>query len=89
MTARDAAAHAGDAASFSLPDMTLDQLDDDVTALARAYCSTSPVEMYRRAKELLGLSQALLERTQKLLSFRRCWPCFRWSGVMLVGRRQG
>jgi tetratricopeptide (TPR) repeat protein len=64
MTARDAAAHAGDAASFSLPDMTLDQLDDDVTALAHAYGNTSPVEMYRRAKELLGLSQALLERTQ-------------------------
>lgn len=64
MTAREAAAHAGDAASLSLPDMTLDQLDDDVTALARAYSSTSPVEVYLRAKELLGLSQALLERTQ-------------------------
>lgn len=64
MTARDAAAHAGDAASLSVPDMTLDQLDDDVVALARDYNSTEPTEVYRRAKELLGLAQSLLERTQ-------------------------
>lgn len=64
MTARDAAAHAGDAASLSVPDMTLDQLDDDIVDLARAYNRTSPVEVYRRAKELLDVAQSLLERTQ-------------------------
>ncbi|MET8009507.1 hypothetical protein ABZU86_30615 [Streptomyces sp. NPDC005271] len=64
MTARDAAAHAGDAASLSVPDMTLDQLDDDVVALARDYNRTSPIEVYGRAKELLGIAQSLLERTQ-------------------------
>ncbi|MYQ48772.1 hypothetical protein GTW40_27700 [Streptomyces sp. SID4985] len=64
MTARDAAAHAGDAASLSVPDMTLDQLDDDVVALARGYNRTSPVEVYRRSKELLDIAQSMLERTQ-------------------------
>ncbi|MFD4830871.1 hypothetical protein ACFWPV_13610 [Streptomyces uncialis] len=64
MTARDAAAHAGEAASLSLPDMTLDQLDDDVMALAQSYGRTSPVELYVRAKDLLGVAQAFLERTQ-------------------------
>ncbi|MYR56857.1 hypothetical protein GTY54_11655 [Streptomyces sp. SID625] len=64
MTARDAASHAGDAASLSVPDMTLDQLADDIVALARAYNRTSPGEVYRRAKELLGVAQSLLERTQ-------------------------
>lgn len=64
MTARDAAAHAGNAASLSVPDMTLDQLDDDIVALARGYSRTSPVEVFRRAKELLDIAQSMLERTQ-------------------------
>ncbi|MFJ6609098.1 hypothetical protein ACIQPT_02375 [Streptomyces sp. NPDC091289] len=64
MTARDAAAHAGDAASLSVADMTLDQLDDDVVVLARDYARTSPTEVYRRAKELLGIARSVLERTQ-------------------------
>lgn len=64
MTARDAAAHAGDAASQSLPDITLDQLGDDVVALARAYSQTSPIEVYSRAKDLLTVAQGMLERTQ-------------------------
>ncbi|MFF4500353.1 hypothetical protein [Streptomyces sp. NPDC001401] len=64
MTARDAAAHASGAASLSVPDMTLDQLADDVVALARDYSSTSPIQVYGRAKELLGIAQTLLERTE-------------------------
>lgn len=64
MTARDAASHAGDAAALNVSDMTLDQLDDDIVALAQAYNRTSPIEVYRRAKELLGIAQSLLERTQ-------------------------
>lgn len=64
MTARDAAAHAGDAASHSIADMTLEQLHDDVAALARAYNRTSPIEVYIRAKELLATAQSAVERTR-------------------------
>ncbi|WP_239085434.1 hypothetical protein [Streptomyces halstedii] len=64
MTARDAAAHAGDAASLSVADMTLEQLHDDVTALARAYNRTSPTEVYIRAKGLLETARSALDRTQ-------------------------
>ncbi|MEU5839382.1 hypothetical protein ABZ820_37775 [Streptomyces diacarni] len=78
MTARDASAHAGNAASLSVPDMTLDQLDDDVVSLARDYTRTPPVEVYRRAKELLSISQSLLERTQV--------PRQRERGYLAAGR---
>ncbi|MEU3960147.1 hypothetical protein AB0F42_10040 [Streptomyces buecherae] len=64
MTARDAANHAGIAASLSVSDLTLDQLQDDVIALAQTYSCTAPTEVYRRAKDLLGAAQELLERTQ-------------------------
>ncbi|WP_301125997.1 hypothetical protein [Streptomyces cacaoi] len=72
MTARDAATHAGDAAS-NVPDMTLDQLDDDVAALARGYHRTPPFEVYRRAKELLSIAQSLLEKTQVLRQRQRAY----------------
>ncbi|MGW1194420.1 hypothetical protein ACWD4B_00975 [Streptomyces sp. NPDC002536] len=65
MTARDAAAHASDAASLVVPDITLDQLNDDITALARAYSSTSPLDVHRQAKALLLVAQNLLDRTQR------------------------
>ncbi|MEU1307847.1 hypothetical protein ABZ419_02970 [Streptomyces cinnamoneus] len=65
MTARDAAAHASDAAALVVPDITLDQLDDDVIAVARAYTSTAPFEAHRKAKELLLVAQELLDRTQR------------------------
>ncbi|MEV0846941.1 hypothetical protein AB0J21_13875 [Streptomyces sp. NPDC049954] len=64
MTARDAAAHAGEAASLSVPDMTLDQLNDDIVRLAQEYSRTAPLDVYRRAQELLHVAQSLLERTQ-------------------------
>ncbi|MEU8353017.1 hypothetical protein, partial [Streptomyces sp. NPDC048845] len=64
MTARDAAAHAGDAAALSLPEMSLDQLHDDLTSLARTFERTSPAEVYQRAQELLNIAQAMLERTR-------------------------
>lgn len=63
MTARDAAAHAGEAASHTLPEMALDQLCDDVAACARAYSATSPVDLFRRAKELLTVAQTMADRT--------------------------
>ncbi|OON75635.1 hypothetical protein [Streptomyces tsukubensis] len=65
MTARDAAAHAGNAASSHLPDMTLDQLDDDVRRLAVDYETIDPGTAFRRAEELLLDAQDKLERTQR------------------------
>ncbi|MEV0093703.1 hypothetical protein [Streptomyces sp. NPDC050738] len=65
MTARDAAAHAGHAASAHLPEMTLDQVEDDVRALAVAYETTDPVAAFRRAEDLLLDVQDKLERTQR------------------------
>lgn len=85
MTARDAAAHAGSAASLNVPDMTLDQLDDDVAALAQDYGRTSPVEVYRRAKELLGVSQALLERTEVPRQKTRAYLAAGKSAALLAG----
>jgi hypothetical protein len=64
MTAHDAASHAGDAASQTVPDITLDQLDDDVVALAQAYGRTPPAAGFARARALLKVAQALLDRTQ-------------------------
>lgn len=85
MTARDAAAHAGDAASLSIPDMTLDQLDDDVADLAHTYHRTSPVEVYRRAKELLGVAQNLLERTQVPRQRTRAYLAAGQAAALLSG----
>ncbi|MFC4512252.1 hypothetical protein [Streptomyces ehimensis] len=65
MTARDAAAHATDAASLTVPDTTLDQLQDDIARLAREYSNTSPLYVHGKAQELLLIAQNLLERTQK------------------------
>ncbi|MFF8432844.1 hypothetical protein [Streptomyces bacillaris] len=44
--------------------MALDQIHDDVAALARDYNRTSPTEVYRRAKELLEIARSALDRTQ-------------------------
>ncbi|MCQ4210408.1 hypothetical protein [Streptomyces longispororuber] len=65
MTARDAAAHAGNAASAHLPEMTLDQIDDDVRALAVAYETTAPSTAFHAATSLLRDIQEKLERTQR------------------------
>ncbi|MFJ9051345.1 hypothetical protein ACIRPO_16620 [Streptomyces bacillaris] len=44
--------------------MTLDQLHDDVAALADGYNRTSPIKVYRRATELLAVARSVLDRTQ-------------------------
>ncbi|MEH0535779.1 hypothetical protein QBB31_14245 [Streptomyces scabiei] len=64
MTARDAAAHAGAAASQAVPDISMDQLEEDVVTIAQTYGRTPPFEVYRRAKELLAVAQEMLDRTQ-------------------------
>lgn len=65
MTAREAAGHAGEAAARALPDLTLDQAEDDTRALARDYPRTPSGESYRRGLDLLRLAQAMLEQTQR------------------------
>jgi hypothetical protein len=65
MTARDAAEHAGQAAAQTLPDLTIDQVEDDVRALARAYPRTTPLESYQQGRDLLERTQAMLTRTQR------------------------
>lgn len=52
MTARDAADEASAAAAQSVSDTTIDQLRDDVAALATAYVTTPPFDVFRRAKGL-------------------------------------
>ncbi|MFE3761953.1 DNA-binding protein [Streptomyces sp. NPDC059104] len=52
MTARDAADEAGAVAAQSVSDTTVDQLRDDVAALATAYATTPPFDVFRRAKGL-------------------------------------
>src|SRR5262249_47920646 len=64
MTARDAAAHADAAASQAVPDISMDQLEEDVVTVARTYGRTPPLDVYRRAKELLAIAQDALDRTQ-------------------------
>ncbi|WP_206505967.1 hypothetical protein [Streptomyces chrestomyceticus] len=64
MTARDAAAHAEDAASLTVPDITLDRLRDSILDIVRTYTSTSPPEVYHKAKDLLLDTQEKLDRTQ-------------------------
>ncbi|MGP3769749.1 hypothetical protein ACTWJ8_02860 [Streptomyces sp. SDT5-1] len=65
MTARDAAAHAGQAASAHISEMTIDQIEDDVRTLAVAYETTDPVTAFRRTENLLLDIQDKLERTQR------------------------
>ncbi|MGW4897372.1 hypothetical protein ACWEQL_34720 [Kitasatospora sp. NPDC004240] len=66
MTARDARAHAAEAASQLLPDLSLDQLEDDLVRLVRSTSSTPPHMIFMQAKELLGLATVMLDRTQVL-----------------------
>jgi tetratricopeptide (TPR) repeat protein len=83
MTARDAAAHAGHAASAHLPDMTLDQVEDDVQALAVDYETTDPVAAFRRAEDLLLDVQDKLERTQRPRQQERLYLAAGQTGALL------
>ncbi|MFJ5118056.1 hypothetical protein [Kitasatospora sp. NPDC088548] len=64
MNARRAAEHASDAAASNLPDMTIDQVEDDALALARAYHTHPPFAVYGMGNELLATVTAMLDRTQ-------------------------
>lgn len=83
MTARDAATHAGNAASAHLPDMTLDQIDDDVQTLAVDYETTNPVAAFRRAEALLLDVQDKLERTQRPRQQERLYLAAGQAGALL------
>ncbi|GAA4838902.1 hypothetical protein [Kitasatospora terrestris] len=66
MTARDARAHAAEAASQLLPDLSLDQLEDDLVRLVRSTSSRPPHVVFGQGKELLDLAKVMLDRTQVL-----------------------
>ncbi|WP_224274959.1 hypothetical protein [Streptomyces sp. LS1784] len=73
MTARDARAHASDAAAQLLPDLTLDQLEDDLVGLVQDTSTKPPHLVFVSATEVLGVSKALLDRTQVLSQRRRLY----------------
>ncbi|MFF2620123.1 hypothetical protein [Kitasatospora sp. NPDC058046] len=64
MTARDASTHASDAAAQLLPDLTLDQLEDDLVSLVQDTSTKPPHVVFVSAKEVLGVAKVLLDRTQ-------------------------
>lgn len=63
MTAREAQDDAGATAASSVSDLTVDQLRDDVYALARTYSQESPVVVWRQAKILRDQAERHRERT--------------------------
>ena len=85
MTAKEAASHAGDAASQILPDLTLDQIEDDLIRLIRANSATPPHLVYIQGKEILALSRIMLDRTQILSQRRRLYLVAGQSAALLGG----
>ncbi|MFI8432605.1 hypothetical protein ACIGJO_02440 [Streptomyces sp. NPDC079020] len=84
MTARDAASHAGEAASLHLDEMTLDQLHDELVQLTRRYGRTAPDEVYRDATSLLNRAQVLLERTRSPEQHTRLYYAAAQASAMLA-----
>ncbi|MFJ4010305.1 hypothetical protein [Streptomyces sp. NPDC090026] len=65
MNASDASGHAFEAAAQQLPDLSIDQLADDLRGLARSYATTPVSESWRGASRALKSAQAMLDRTQR------------------------
>ncbi|MFG2563343.1 DNA-binding protein [Streptomyces sp. NPDC048496] len=63
MTAREAQDDAGAAAASSVSDLTVDQLRDDLHALARSYSNQSARDVWQRAKELREQAENDRDRT--------------------------
>ncbi|MET8609849.1 DNA-binding protein [Streptomyces misionensis] len=64
MTARDAQNDASATAAASVSDTSLDQLADDVQALAREYASIAPIQAFHRGRELQQQLHDQRDRTQ-------------------------
>ncbi|MGW0670717.1 DNA-binding protein [Streptomyces sp. NPDC002746] len=64
MTARDAQNQAGEAASASISDTVVEQLRDDVHALARKYHTRPPFEILCAARDLREQAEHCRSRTQ-------------------------
>jgi hypothetical protein len=64
MTSRDAAEQAGAIAALVVSDLSVDQLRDDVSALARTYNRLSPFDVYREAKVFRHQAETMRERTR-------------------------
>ncbi|MGW4694886.1 hypothetical protein ACWEO1_21210 [Kitasatospora cineracea] len=85
MTARSARAHATDAAAQLLPDLTIEQLEDDLARLVQAHTNTPPHTIYAQGKEVLALAQELLDRTQKLSQRGRLYLVAGEAAALLGG----
>lgn len=64
MTAREAQHDAGTTAAASISDTSLEQLTDDVGALAREYASTAPIKAFQRGQALQAQLQDQRDRTR-------------------------
>lgn len=64
MTAHDAQNDAGATAAESISDTTVDQLRDDIAALARDYNARPAYDVFREARMLREQAESLRERTQ-------------------------
>lgn len=84
MTAREAASHAGEAASLHLDEMTIDQLEDDLVQLARNYGSTVLSGIYEGARSLLQRAQMLLERTRSPAQHTRLYYAAGQASALLA-----
>lgn len=84
MTAHDAAAHAGDAASHVIPELTLDQIEDDLVQLARAHVTTAPYVAYVQGRQVLQFATTMLDRTQVLSQRRRLYVVAGQSSALIA-----
>ncbi|MEU8925285.1 hypothetical protein AB0D10_30845 [Kitasatospora sp. NPDC048545] len=85
MTARDARAHATEAAAQILPDLSIDQLEDDLARLVRAHTNTPPHDIYLQVKEVLELAKVMLDRTQRLSQRGRLYLAAGEASALLGG----
>ncbi|HEV2378075.1 MAG TPA: hypothetical protein VGS19_38665 [Streptosporangiaceae bacterium] len=63
--AHESSEQAGEVASRSLAEATLDQLHDDITRITRAYTVVSPVAVFTEARRLRDVGYGLLTRTRR------------------------
>ncbi|HEV2373357.1 MAG TPA: hypothetical protein VGS19_14430, partial [Streptosporangiaceae bacterium] len=65
VVAHESSAQAGEVASRSLAEATLEQLHDDITRITRGYTALSPVDVFAEARRLRDVGYHLLSRTRR------------------------
>ncbi|WP_194908880.1 hypothetical protein [Catenulispora rubra] len=63
MAAHESSEHAAYAAARAIDNMTIEQLQEDVTKVAREYPEKAPIESFAEAKRIRDLALSLLDRT--------------------------